>query len=205
MVKIFALCYLLILSVIAYDPVRVDFFVMSKCPFAADFEIGFDKHVLQHTGLPSIIDLHVNFIASVNPDSPLGFNSLHGPTEVSGDLIEICAYNLTSSKNSSWWDFYLCLDNQYPSIPTNAQACAQKTGISWEEVNKCENSALGKQLLTKSIQFTDSLNVNESPTIYINNKFYCIWTGSPCKANTLDDFRTEICREYQGPKPAGCA
>jgi hypothetical protein len=208
------LSILLVLSVLDWSygyradapPVLVDFYVMSKCPYATDFELDFQKHVLSYSGLPQITNLRVNFIASVDPSQPSGFDSMHGQTEVWGDINELCAYNLSnpSPNNYKWYNFLLCLDQNGDEIPDNAEDCANQVGLDYSTIQNCVNSDLGKALMTESIAKTDHFGVDESPTIYINNQFYCVWTGSPCKAQTLDDFRTAICQVYTGTQPAGC-
>lgn len=206
-------------------PVPVDFYVMSKCPFAVTFEQDFNEHVLRFYGLPQIIDLHINFIAKIDPNEPSGFNSLHGQTEVWGDIYELCIYNLSypSPHNYTWYSLYLCLDDNADQIPDNVESCAKqvkklkkqfnkfkklkKVGLDFTLIEKCAKGPLGKQLMLDSIRKTNSLHWSDipSPTIYINNEFYCCWTGSPCHAKTLDDFRTQICASYNGTKPVGCS
>eukprot|EP01100_Stratorugosa_tubuloviscum_P005742 TRINITY_DN2551_c0_g1_i1.p1 TRINITY_DN2551_c0_g1~~TRINITY_DN2551_c0_g1_i1.p1 ORF type:complete len:256 (+),score=90.23 TRINITY_DN2551_c0_g1_i1:39-770(+) len=193
-------------------PVKVDFYVMSKCPYAARFEIDFNEQVLNAEGLREIIDLTLYFIANVDPTSPSGFTSYHGPSEVSGDFLELCTYELMnpSPENYTWFDYILCLNANYSLIPNNANYCSKQVPVDYNRIQNCVNSDTSADLLTASIAQTNSLDWAsttgrpKSPTIYINDEFYCLWTGSPCQASSIDDFRIYICSVYTGPKPPGC-
>jgi hypothetical protein len=110
----------------ASDKANVDLFVMSKCPDVKDF---YNNVFLQlYKDLNSIMDIKVYFIAKVDVTQKYGFKSLHGVTEVEGDLLEACAQNLYPN-NNDYFKLLVCVNPQMPYIPRVVQDCANKVGI----------------------------------------------------------------------------
>eukprot|EP01115_Flamella_aegyptia_P003250 TRINITY_DN15398_c0_g1_i1.p1 TRINITY_DN15398_c0_g1~~TRINITY_DN15398_c0_g1_i1.p1 ORF type:complete len:225 (+),score=67.05 TRINITY_DN15398_c0_g1_i1:16-690(+) len=184
--------------------VQINMYVMSKCPYAAQYVGGLQQNVLSFPGLSDIVNITMDYIATVDPTQPLGFSSKHGPTEVQGDLIEECVQNLSND----WFSVVVCADNDYDSIPNNLQTCIQKAGINYDAVNTCYQSTKSKTLLTASITRTDSLGWNPrpgSPTVYINGQ--CVYGYPPCTNldPTTNQVLQYICQQYTGTKPAACS
>jgi len=200
--------FLQVLAVLSRDApkVEVDMYLTSKSPDAAQYIYYFQESVLGYTGLPDIIQLTMNYIAVVDASQPSGFDSRHGQTEVWGDITELCVMNLVP-ENYTWWDFVFCMSTDYSDIPDNSQHCAEKVGVSVHSVTSCIQTHLGKNLMLRSINITDSLNWNPrptSPTVYING--VCEYGWNPC--NQLDprghEVRDYICNQYTGTPPDGC-
>jgi len=210
MMKITIALFLISLCYAAAPPkVEVDFYVMSKCPYAANFVQNFQQTVFSQTGLSDILQITMNYIASVDPTEPTGFYSKHGQSEVYGDFTELCVDTLTKSNADPfiWWKFVVCLDNNYGDIPDNVQSCASSLGLDYNVIQKCVNSTISSNLLKHSINITNSLGWNPrpgSPTVYVNKQ--CIYGLSPC--TELDPSGNQvlqyICSLYTGTKPAGC-
>src|SRR5262245_58915484 len=80
--------------------VRVDLHVMSQCPYGVQAENAF-KDVVDKFG-PDM-DLHVEYIGQTAPNGDL--SSMHGPNEVKGDLLQVCAQKYSPTK---WFAFTLC-------------------------------------------------------------------------------------------------
>jgi hypothetical protein len=87
---------LLISLTTAAKNVRVDLFVMSKCPGsltsisdnitdAYACEVLFQP-VIAKVG--NIVDLNLNYIAQVDNTQPTGFHCLHGQTEVKENIVK---------------------------------------------------------------------------------------------------------------------
>jgi len=189
----------------AAPKVRVDFFVMSKCPDAAEYVTDFYESVVLATGVADIMEMTMNYIATVDPQQPSGFDSKHGQTEVWGDIYELCVENMY---NETWFDFSYCMYSNYDNIPTVSQNCAASLGMNFANVKQCVSSNLGKQLMTQSINVTDSLGWNPrpgSPTVYANNQ--CIYGYPPCQSldPSSDAVVQFICGLYTGTKPPGCS
>jgi len=156
-----------------------------------------------------------SFLAKIDNQQPSGFDSKHGQTEVWGDITELCIMHLISQEKSTtkksyltWWNYVICVDNNYTEIPDNTQACAQQVGLDYKAIESCVHSNLGKQLMILSINRTDARGWNPgpgSPTVYVNDQ--CIYGFPPCQAldpstNVVKQF---ICNLYTGTKPSGCS
>eukprot|EP01100_Stratorugosa_tubuloviscum_P013768 TRINITY_DN708_c0_g1_i1.p1 TRINITY_DN708_c0_g1~~TRINITY_DN708_c0_g1_i1.p1 ORF type:complete len:222 (-),score=77.20 TRINITY_DN708_c0_g1_i1:118-783(-) len=186
--------------------VPVDFYVMSKCPYASDYVLDFQQNVLNYEGLPGIVNITMNYVATVDPTQPSGFDSKHGQSEVWGDINELCVMNETSNW-SGWWQYVYCMFQTYNLIPDNSNSCAAQTNFNYNTIQSCVNGNLGSKLLTNSIDVTNSLGWDPrpgSPTVYVNGQ--CIYGYSPCKVldPSTSSVRKYICGQYTGPLPAGC-
>jgi len=188
--------------------VQVDFYVMSKCPYAAGYVTDFMQSVFQAEGVADIINLTMNYIAAVDSLEPSGFYSLHGQSEVWGDITELCIQHLVGLSNYVWFDYVNCVDQNFTEIPDNTQACASQNGINYKNIEGCVQSTVGINYMYQTINVTDSLGWNPqpgSPTVYINHN--CVYGFSPCQ--NLDPSTNAvlryICKKYTGQKPKGCS
>jgi len=179
--------------------VRVDLFVMSKCPDAYVCEELFQPIITQ---VGSIVDLNVNYIAQVDDSQPTGFNCMHGQSECTGDIQQLCAKKYYPF-NYVWWNFLLCQDNTQDDIPDNGVTCAKQYFMNPLVINNFTNGQDGKDLMTKSITFTQSKNIDVSCTIYIMNQLYCVHNGDweNCQSHDPDEIVQYICNNYSGPSP----
>src|SRR5262245_2936596 len=80
--------------------VRFDLYVMSQCPYGVQAENAF-KDVVAKFGQD--LDFHVDYIGQKSPTGDL--SSMHGPNEVKGDTIQVCAQKYAPTK---WFDLILC-------------------------------------------------------------------------------------------------
>jgi hypothetical protein len=189
-------------SVLA-DPVRVDLFVMSRCPDALVCEQLFAP-VINAVG--TIVDLHVNYIADYNP-STKQFTCLHGPGECTGNMQQLCAYAHYPS-NYTWWRFILCQDKTQKHIPANGASCARFVGMQYSTIDACVKGDEGRNLFIDSINFTKSKGIQHSCTVNINDQLYCIHDGNwqNCKSHDVKQIISYICNLYNGPdKPPACS
>jgi len=149
---------------------------------------------MQAQGLPAILDLTEAFVGK--DDGNGNFECRHGPSECQGDIIELCAYNVTyPASQYGWWTMTVCMQSDYDNIPDNAKSCAIQAGLDWTKINNCVNSGFGNKLFSESIAYANSFGIRETPTIYINGQAY---VGGP------DDNLQAVCDAYTGTLPPGC-
>ena len=144
--------------------VKLDFYVMSKCPYGIQVENGIAP-VLEKMG--DNINFNLNFIERENPDG--SFTSLHGQTEVDGDIVQLCAIKYEPKK---YMDMIVCMNKESGSIPQNWENCSKDNGLDVEKIRNCYEGNEGKQLLSESIKKTNAIGATGSPTIYVNNVSY---------------------------------
>jgi len=176
---------------------------MSKCPYAAFLVSSLQQSTFSVAGILGISNITFNYIAKVDPSQPTGFDSKHGQNEVLGDFYELCVENV--GPQNKIWDLVVCIDTDVDGIPSNIQGCAtQVGGIDWNQVGRCfKNSA--STLMKASIAKTDSLKIDNSPTLFVNGQ--CIYGSLPTCNNvdpTSDMVLQAICQAYTGSKPSGC-
>lgn len=172
--------------------VKVELFVMSKCPYGVQAENAF-KDVVEKFG--GDVDFKVEFIGNQGPDG--NFNSLHGPTEVVGDTYQVCA----EKYSAKWFDTILCQNKGVQQVDSNWEGCAQEAGIPTDTIGKvtaCAQGQEGKDLLGASFKRATEKGVRGSPTIYIGGQEY---QGG----RKASDFMKGICQAYTGAKPAICS
>eukprot|EP01118_Nematostelium_gracile_P017018 TRINITY_DN7153_c0_g1_i1.p1 TRINITY_DN7153_c0_g1~~TRINITY_DN7153_c0_g1_i1.p1 ORF type:complete len:215 (+),score=30.62 TRINITY_DN7153_c0_g1_i1:103-747(+) len=206
---LFFVVFLSVCYAASYPRVEVDFYVMSKCPYASQFVTSFYETVYSMPGLPSIMDITMNYIASVDPTQPSGFSSKHGPTEVQGDLLELCSMHVPAPNRLSWFELVNCAYNNYTSVPQILQPCSKSVGIDFSKLQACAPTAIAKQYMITSINATNSLGWNPtlSPTVYVNKQ--CIYGPADPPCSELDPTSNQvlqlICSLYAGPQPQGCS
>ena len=169
--------------------VRVDLHVMAQCPYGVQAEAAF-KDVVAKFG-PDL-DLHVDYIGQTGADGEL--TSMHGPNEVKGDLLQVCAQKYAPAKA---FDFVLCQNENSREVATNGAACAAKVGAPADKIVACADGPEGKELLTASFKRSRDKGASGSPTIFIGGTKY---DGGRKPV----DFMKGVCNSG-GKKPAGCA
>lgn len=191
-------------SVISDTPVRVDFFVMSKCPDARKCELLFTSSLLE---LSSIINFTISYIAYEKSGNEIG--CMHGPSECLGNKQQLCVQNMCSQ--TTLLKFLQCQSKSLENIPDNGEPCAREASdnqLKWSDVEACVQSEKANELLRKSIQKTQSSSVTKSCTIHLNGKFWCMHDGTwyGCSEGHRKNHLTKaICSRYNGPnKPAEC-
>ena len=141
----------------------IDLYVMSQCPYAAAVEQNI-KPVLDELG--DSMELRINYIAKETSE---GITSLHGPDEIDGDIVQLCA-----AKYSPHWylDMIICQNRDQKEIPGNWEACAIEAGVDAGIVRSCYEGEEGKKLLSGSVKKAALIGAMGSPTIYINGQMY---------------------------------
>jgi predicted DsbA family dithiol-disulfide isomerase len=170
--------------------VRFDLYVMSQCPYGVQAENAF-KDVVAKFG--SDLDFHVDYIGQKSPTGDL--SSMHGPNEVKGDSIQVCAQKYAPTK---WFDLILCQNANSKEVATNGDSCAKQVGIAYDKIAACAEGAEGKELLAASFKRSEDKGARGSPTMMINGNKY---EGG----RKPTDIMKAICNAATGKKPAGCS
>ncbi len=161
---VFAVILLIALSTKNQESVKLEFYVMSQCPYGTQVEDGI-KPVLDEMG--DAIDLSINFIAQ-----DLGggnFKSLHGEPEVKGNIVQLCAMKYAPKK---YMDMVVCMNENYREIPDNWNVCAHGAGINTNAIERCYNGDEGKELLSASILKANAAGASASPTMFLEGEPY---------------------------------
>lgn len=136
-------------------PLRLDLFVMSKCPFAIRAEASL-REVLRVLG--DRLDLHVHYLVVLADNKIL---SLHGEEEVKEDILQACVqkhhrklyYDFIQCRNSGTADWKSCL-------PHGAK-----------RVKRCIQTDEGTSLLVEDAKLAKELGIRASPTWLANNRY----------------------------------
>ena len=148
------------------EKVKVEFYVMSQCPFGTQVEDGFYP-VLESMG--NAIDFHLDYI--VTEPSPGQFQSLHGEPEVKGNIVQLCAKSYYS-EDYKYMDFIICQNKDMKNVDTNWETCALENNMDVEKLRTCLESDEGKELLRTSMQKAIAREARGSPTMYVNDALY---------------------------------
>ncbi len=146
------------------DKVKVEFYVMSQCPYGTQVEDGI-KPVLDKMG--DRIDFSIDFIANDNGDGTFG--SLHGENEVLGNIVQLCAMK---HEPEIYMEMIACMNKAASSIPGNWEKCASDNGLDAAKIKTCYEGAEGKLLLSESIKKSEAVGAQGSPTMFIGGKDY---------------------------------
>jgi hypothetical protein len=166
---------------------KLEFFVMSKCPYGVQVEKAIAP-VLDKLG--GNVDFHVAYIGQKQGEQ---LSSMHGPTEVTGDIAQLCARDVAPDKYTKLIE---CQDNDPSHVDTNWESCSSKVGIDTDAIKACM-SGKGSQLLAASFAEAQQRGATGSPTIYLNGKPY---EGG----RKTHDFMRAICNSFDGAKPSEC-
>jgi len=173
------------------EKAKVEFYVMSQCPFGTQVEAGIAP-VLKEMG--GDIDFSLDFIGGVQGDT---LTSLHKEPEVQGDIVQICAVK-HAPENYRYMDMIECMNKNYRAIPGNWEECAESTGMPVDEIRDCYKGGEGKELLKASFNKAQAKRASGSPTMYIGGELYR--GGRTDKA-----FTRAICNAFPKDKPKVCA
>ena len=191
--------------VVSNNPVRVDFFVMSRCPDARICEILFAPSLLK---LSSIINFTVSYIAQeIKPNE---FNCMHGPGECLGNKQQLCVQSIYSQVTLI--KFLQCQSKRIQDIPNNGEICLKKLSdhtLKWSNVETCVSTNRANKLFHQSLEKTRLASVTKSCTMHLNGKFWCMHDGTWYGCSEGYDERSfikSICSRYNGPnKPIECS
>jgi len=170
-------------DVCLFDTVKLDFYVMSQCPYGTQVEDAI-KPVLDKLGC--CVDFNLNYISTENPDGT--FRSLHGEPETRGNIVQLCAAKYNPDK---YMDMIVCQNKNARAIPDNWESCAKENDLNVEKIRVCYEEEEGKELLSENIKLAKAVEATGSPTIYMNDERYS--SGR----DTLS-FTRAVCNKLQG-------
>jgi glutaredoxin len=171
------------------EKVKLDFHIMSKCPFGVKVLQGI-MPVLDKMG--DRIDFNVNYIGRAKGDE---ITSMHGEQEVQGDILQLCAKEV--GNYSSWIAFLKCQTEEWRKIPEGWETCAKTAKIDQAKLKACYEGDQGKKLLKTSVEYSEKQKASGSPTIFLAGQPY---SGGRTEAS----FGRAICEAFKGAKPAYC-
>jgi Gamma interferon inducible lysosomal thiol reductase (GILT) len=147
--------------------VNISIFIMSQCPYSGDV-IEALAEIKEKLG--NMVHLKIDYMGINFEKSDRDFGSMHGKTEVAGNIIQLCAASVAPNNHLKMLD---CMFDDISQIPGNWKACADKAGISQADIIKCKDGDHGKSLLKASFKYSnEESKAVASPHIIINNKPY---------------------------------
>lgn len=192
------------------DSVQVNLYIMSQCPDVKSFMNAILNPLMASLG--SIIDLHVDFVAKEDPNAKYGFSSMHGDSEVLGDLLEGCLQDMVASSQqlnqTNFYNTLSCGTANYGRLLDYLPLCARnfiEPYIRYDDVKACSLNSKGKALMKSSVMRTAMMKVRNSPTIYIGGEMICEWHGETCHMQRLEEYQKLVCSLKQGSKPEICS
>jgi hypothetical protein len=168
--------------------VKVEFFVMSQCPYGVQVENGIKDAVDK---LGADVDYQVDFIGSEANGQQ---TSMHGPDEVAGDIAQLC---VNKHSPGAFTNFLACQNKNARDVAKTVESCAGEAKANYAEVKGCIDNGEGKKLLSESFARAAAKGAQGSPTMFIAGKPY---NGR----RDATSFLKAICAEYT-TKPATCA
>ena len=169
--------------------VSLDLHVMSKCPYGVKVEKAL---VPVKEKLGDSLQLHIDYIGKGQPGS---LSSMHGESEVTGDIAQLCA---AKQMGGAVLDFIACQNENPRKVDTNWKSCAESKGLDVAALQACIEGDEGQQLLAASFERSSQKKVTGSPTMFLNGKRY---TGGRSSNQLL----RAICAEFGDDEPQACA
>jgi predicted DsbA family dithiol-disulfide isomerase len=141
----------------------VDLFIMSKCPYGVQ---AVDLIAPVIGDLEGKAALNIDYIGRETNGQ---LESMHGESEIQGDIIQLCAKRIAPDKQLS---FIACQNKNWREIPEKWEACATEAGIDVAQLKACKDGEEGKSLLSASFKRSNDARAMASPTIRINGEAY---------------------------------
>lgn len=170
--------------------IAVEMYVMSQCPYGVQ---ALDGIIPALEKLGGGVGLKIDYIGR---DRDGKLESMHGESEVAGNIVQLCADKLAPEAHLK---FISCMNEEWRRIPGNWESCAKSTGIDSAALAKCKDGDEGRALLAASFKRADEAGATGSPTIKVNGKPY---RGG----RSPDEFTRSLCEAFgDKDKPKLCA
>ena len=182
--------------------VRVDFFVMTFCPYGAQAE-DILKPVYDVFKDEVLFEPHYVIYSNYGGGGPNYcideenvYCSMHGINELNEGVRQLCLWKYYDE--DTWWDYVGCINDNCSTANVEEcwKGCADQVGVDQEVINKCfDEEAL--DLLETDKALGDSLNVRGSPSLFFNS------TERYAGARSVDGYKAAICNI--DPSLKGCS
>jgi len=180
---------------------KVDFYVMSYCPYGNQAEEGLAP---VYNLLKGKVEFNPHYVVyskyqgggptyCIDPES--NYCSMHGAQEMRQDVREMCVDKYMGAGN--WFKFALAMNSQCSA--QNADSCWEKVatslGLDAAKIKSCEASE-SITIAAEELSLDSQNGVQGSPTVFIGGKEY---SGGRAPG----DFLKAICAQFPNP-PAEC-
>lgn len=194
-----AACLLLVLSCgcskpqPVENPVKVDLWVMSECPYGTHAE-GLISKVKNTLG--PLVDPSIYFI--VDQDEEGNLASLHGQPELDRNIVQACVGELYPEDQLN----FILAWNGAPETDYKNLAAFYK--LDSQKIDQCITEGRGREIIVSTIPRKKELGITGSPTIYLDGKEFEEHRSSLglvdaiCAIRTADPDFKDTCRH----KPA---
>ncbi|MBN2529973.1 MAG: hypothetical protein JXR76_26520 [Deltaproteobacteria bacterium] len=155
----------------APQQLTVDLFIMSQCPYGvetANMMIEVARQFAEE------MTLHIEYVGAMRQGQ---LTSMHGDSEIQGDIDQLCA-KASAPSLFNFYRFIRCVNEAWRQIPARDAACAEAAGLDVLPFLDCSEGERGRQLLEDSFRRTAALKAMGSPEIHINGELY---TGARSK------------------------
>lgn len=175
---------------------KLDFFIMSYCPYGVAFVDETLNGLVKNLG--DTLDWTPRFIVAKQEDGKI--ISLHGQVEVDEDLRMICIREKYS--RDKWLNYANCFSKEIYAKRQSGGAkdwkeCALASDINPDVVDTCVKNDSGA-LMDKDMELMEAYQIQGSPTaVYNCNK-------EMGGAIPFEQIKAHICKLYSGEKPAVC-
>src|SRR5690606_33004118 len=98
---------------------KLELFVMSQCPYGTQV-VDAVAEVKKQLGAG--VDIQIDYIGGGTPGA---LTAMHGPSEVTGNIAQLCALEIAPEK---FFDFTTCQNKNMRAVDTNWKECAPAAG-----------------------------------------------------------------------------
>lgn len=166
----------------------LELFVMSQCPYGVQVV---DAAAEAKKTLGDAFQLKIQYIGEGTAGA---LTAMHGPSEVKGNLAQICAINHAPDR---YLEMLVCQNQDMRNVDTNWRACAAQARLDVERLASCIEGDEGQKLLAASYQEAARRGATGSPTIYVAGKEY---QGG----RKPRDFVRAVCEAHGDAPPEAC-
>jgi hypothetical protein len=182
---------------------KLDYFVMSFCPYSNMVEEGMLQQVHDSFGRDIRIRPHyVIYGSHWNPDNCMEtrrgtFCSLWGIDELNQAAREVCVKNYYGL--DTYYDFVTAINTNcnLNNVETCWEGVADSLDISTRRIERCERTSRMTRILSREQRYTNQFGVHASPTFFINGVQY---EGPRTEA----DLTAALCSAIRGRLPEAC-
>jgi len=172
--------------------VLVEVYFMSQCPYSATV-----MKILPDVAGALHAEAEFDFHAVVKDVEGGEYAALHGPQELFGDLLALCAAE-SAPDDLATVAFMECFSRNIMTVPFGWEDCAEMASIPVMPVKECTLGQRGQELLASSFASADKRGITRSPVVYVD--------GVPVNVELSEVTLTDAicCAIEPGLRPAAC-